>query len=102
MPNLSNLEIDVANLVSFEFCARELIANFEHVRSLAEMSIEGDYCMHVVYSLHQFSSFLPQLRTLKSNPMAVTVRGFNFVLFIFTLPSCISQYGDLYVLNLSN
>ncbi|KAK9186670.1 hypothetical protein WN944_018058 [Citrus x changshan-huyou] len=73
LPNLSNLEIDVANLVSFEFCARELIANFEHVRSLAEMSIEGDYCMHVVYSLHQFSSFLPQLRTLKSNPMAVTV-----------------------------
>lgn len=49
MPNLSNLEIDVANLVSFEFCARELIANFEHVRSLAEMSIEGDHphCMFV-------------------------------------------------------
>ena len=29
--------------------------------------------------------------------MPVTVSRFNFILFIFTLPLCISQYGDFYV-----
>lgn len=72
LPNLSNLEIDAANLVSFEFCSRELIVNLKHVPSLAEISVEGDYCTYFLYNLHQFSSFLPQLRTLKLNLMAVT------------------------------
>lgn len=73
LPNLSSLEIDAANLLSFEFCARELIVDFKHVPSLAEMSIEGDYCMHFMHSLHQFPSILSQLRTLKLNLMAVTL-----------------------------
>ncbi|KAH9767221.1 putative preotein [Citrus sinensis] len=73
LPNLSNLEINAPNLVSFEFSAGELIVSFKHVPSLVEMSIEGDYCTYFVYTLHQFSSFLPQLRTLKLNLMAVSV-----------------------------
>lgn len=93
LPNLSSREIDVANLVSFEFCARELIVDFKHVPSLAEMSIESDYCVHFMHGLHRFPSILSQLRTPKLNLMAVTVSRFYFVLFAFKYPSGLANMG---------
>ncbi|KAK9205719.1 hypothetical protein WN943_015988 [Citrus x changshan-huyou] len=68
-----DLEIDAANLISFEFFAYETTVSFVNVPNLAEVHIACTYSQYFMHNLNQFSSFLSQLRTLKLELQSVKV-----------------------------
>ena len=77
---LKDLEIDAANLVSFQYSGQDLNnVSFKHVPSLVQMSVGGCYCESFVNNVRQFPSLiLGQLRTLKLELGIATVSIYNF------------------------